>query len=304
MIKTTDLWQRYGDVVALKGLNLEVKAGTSYGLVGPNGAGKTTTVTILAGLLEPSAGAVEVCGIDMSTGRRAIQRRIGYMPDDFGLYENLKLWEYLDYFGHCYGLSRSERSERIDQLLLMTRLPDKKDDFVGTLSRGMRQRLLLAKTLINNPDVLLLDEPTTGLDPRSRIELREILKELAATGRTMVIASNILYDVSSICDSLGIMDKGVLLESGTLDALSARYKRERVVKIYVVSGMEKIESALSRDNKVAGITIEGRVVRLRYDGDLSDMAQLNSKLCAAGIKCTGLCEEKETIEDIFLKVTD
>ena len=304
MIKTTDLWQHYDGVVAVKGLNLEVREGTSFGLVGPNGAGKTTTIRILAGLLEPSAGRVEVCGIDLSTGRRAIQRRIGYMPDDFGLYEDLKIWEYLDYFGRCYRLSRLERRERIDQLLVMARFSDKKDEFVRTLSRGMRQRLLVAKTLINNPDVLLLDEPTTGLDPRSRIELREILKELSATGRTMVIASNILYDVSSVCDSLGIMDKGVLLESGTLESLAVKYKRERAVKIYVVSGIEKIEEVVSRDSKVFGITIEGRVVRLRYEGDSNDMAELNSRLCEAGIKCTGLCEDKETIEDIFLKITE
>jgi ABC-2 type transport system ATP-binding protein len=304
MIKTTDLWQRYDGVVAVKRLNLDIREGTSFGLVGPNGAGKTTTIKVLAGLLEPSAGRVEVCGVDLSTGRRAIQRRIGYMPDDFGLYEDLRVWEYLDYFGHCYGLSKFERGERIEQLLIMARLQDKRDEFVRTLSRGMRQRLLVAKTLINNPDVLLLDEPTTGLDPRSRIELREILKELSATGRTMVVASNILYDVSSVCDSLGIMDNGVLLESGTLDALSAKYKRERVVKTYIISGIEKIEEVLSQDSKVVGITIEGKVVRLRYEGDLDDMAQLNSRLCAAGIRCTGLCEDKETIEDIFLKITE
>jgi ABC-2 type transport system ATP-binding protein len=304
MIRTTDLWQRYDGVIAVRGLNLEIREGTRFGLVGPNGAGKTTTIKVLAGLLEPSAGRVEVCGIDLSTGARSVQPRIGYMPDDFGLYEDLKAWEYLDYFGRCYRLSKFERRERIEQLLVMARLSDRKDEFIRTLSRGMRQRLLIAKTLINNPDVLLLDELTTGLDPRSRIELREILKELAATGRTMVIASNILYDVSSVCDVLGIMDNGVLLESGTLESLSAKYSRQRSIKIYVASGIEKIEEVVSRDSKVAGITIEGRIVRLSYDGDSNDMAELNSMLCASGIKCTGLCEDKDAIEDIFLKITE
>ena len=150
MIRTTDLWQRYDGVIAVRGLNLEIREGTSFGLVGPNGAGKTTTIKVLAGLLEPSAGRVEVCGIDLSTGARSVQPRIGYMPDDFGLYEDLKAWEYLDYFGRCYRLSKFERRERIEQLLVMARLSDRKDEFIRTLSRGMRQRLLIAKTLIRD----------------------------------------------------------------------------------------------------------------------------------------------------------
>ncbi|MFH1423073.1 MAG: ABC transporter ATP-binding protein [Planctomycetota bacterium] len=303
MIKTKDLWHQFDGVTAVKGLNLIVRAGTSFGLVGPNGAGKTTTLRILAGLLEPTSGEVEICNFSMSSDKREVYRRIGYMPAEFSFYDDLTVWEYLDYFGDCYNVKKRVRHERIKQLLGMTRLTEKKDAYINTLSRGMQQRLLIAKTLINNPEVLLLDEPTTGLDPRSRIELREILKELSASGRTMVIASNILYDVSSVCTSLGIMNKGALIEYGTLEALSDKYRRERTIQIYISSGIEKIEEVFSRDSKVVGFTIEGRIVNLKYEGDRDNMAELNSKMCEAGIKCIGLCEEKETIEDIFLRIT-
>ncbi len=304
MIKTQNLNKKYGSLEAVKGLNLEIREGTSFGLVGPNGAGKTTTIRMLAGLLPPTDGTIEINEIDLTRSPRRIYPKIGYMPDEFGLYKDLKVWEYLDYFGRCYRLGAADRKSRTDDLLHMVRLSHKMQDYVSSLSRGMRQRLLVAKTLIHDPDILLLDEPTSGLDPRSRIELLEILKELSTTGRTMVVASNILYDLSSFCNSLGIIDNGALVESGTLSELSEKYKKERKVYIHVVDGLERIEEILGQDKNIVAISIEGKHVRLRYDGTAADLAELNAKINAVGIRITGVCEEKETLEDIFLKITE
>ena len=304
MIRTQNLCKKYGDLEAVKGLNLDVREGMSFGLVGPNGAGKTTTIRMLAGLLAPTEGTIEIKEVDLTRSPRRIYSRIGYMPDEFGLYEDLKLWEYLDYFGRCYHLGASDRKSRIDDLLHMVRLSHKMQDYVSSLSRGMRQRLLVAKTLIHDPDILLLDEPTSGLDPRSRIEILEILKELSSTGRTMIVASNILYDLSSFCNSLGIIDGGMLIESGPLSALREKYKKERKVFIRVVDGLDRIEEALGTDKKIVSISVEGKEITLRYDGTATDLAALNAKINEAGIRITGLCEERETLEDIFLRITD
>jgi len=304
MIATRKLSKKYGELDAVSDLNLEIDRGMSFGLVGPNGAGKTTTIRMLAGLLPPTGGTIEIDGVDLTRSPRKIFPRIGYMPDEFGLYEDLKVWEYLDYFGRCYGLNKHDRKSRTDDLLHMVRLSHKMHEFTNALSRGMRQRLLVAKTLIHDPDILLLDEPTSGLDPRSRIELLEILKELASTGRTMVVASNILYDLSSFCNSLAIIDGGAIIESGSLEVLSEKYKKERKVFIRVVDGLDRIEEALGSDKRITAISFEGSTVMLRYDGEVKDLAELNAKINAAGIKITGVCEEKETLEDIFLKITE
>ncbi len=304
MIKTRGLTKKYGLVEAVRDLSLDVQSGMSFGLVGPNGAGKTTTIRMLAGLLSPSGGTIEIDGVDLADSPRKIHPRVGYMPDEFGLYDDLKLWEYLDYFGRCYGLASAERKSRTDDLLHMVRLGHKMHDYVSSLSRGMRQRLLVAKTLIHDPDILLLDEPTSGLDPRSRIELLEILKELSTTGRTMVVASNILYDLSSFCNSLGIIDGGVLVESGPLDILREKYKKERKVHIQVVDGLDRIEEVLGGDDRIVSFSMEGKKVTLRYGGSVADLAGLNAKINAAGIRITGLCEERETLEDIFLRITE
>jgi ABC-2 type transport system ATP-binding protein len=259
---------------------------------------------MLAGLLPPTEGTIEINEVDLTRSPRKIYPRIGYMPDEFGLYTELKVWEYLDYFGRCHGLGKSDRKSRIDDLLHMVRLAHKMQDYISSLSRGMRQRLLVAKTLIHDPDILLLDEPTSGLDPRSRIELLEILKELSTTGRTMVVASNILYDLSSFCNSLGIIDNGLLVESGSLAQLSEKYKKERKVHIQVIDGLDRIEEVLGEDKKIVSIAVEGKHITLRYDGTPTDLAQLNARINEAGIRITGLCEERETLEDIFLRITE
>jgi len=305
VIEITDLRKVYGGgVEALRGVNLVVREGSSVGLVGPNGAGKTTTVRILAGLLEPTSGGVKIWGKDVWEAADEVLPRIGYAPDEYRLPENLRVWEYLDYFGALYGLSRRRRAERIDHLLALVRLSAKRDLFIGQLSRGMKQRLMIARTLIHNPDLLLLDEPTSGLDPRSRSEVVDILRYLASGGKTMLVASNILYDLSGFCDSLAIMDHGRIVDCGTFEELSAKYCSERLLRILVVSGMEKVEQILSVEDGVRSFTIEGNVVSLRYDGDLEKISALNEKLVRSGAKVCGVCEQARTLEEIFLRATD
>lgn len=303
MIQTTDLWKEFDGIVAVKSLNLRVEKGRSFGLVGPNGAGKTTTIRMLAGLLQPTSGMVKIDGVDIFANPRGVMPKIGYLPDEYGMYDSLRVSEFLDYYGGLYKVPRRERRERIERLLSLVRLGNWSGRFVGELSRGMRQRLMIAKTLISNPDVLLLDEPTSGLDPRSRSELVEVLQHLASIGKTMVVASNILYDLSGFCDSLGIIDRGVLIDWGTLEELSEKYCRERLMRITVISGIERIEEVLSSDAKVRSISIDGNIVSLRYDGSLDDVAALNERLVRAGIRLTGLCQERRTIEEIFLRAT-
>jgi len=304
MIATEDLWQVYpGGVEAVRGLNLEVGSGRSFGLVGPNGAGKTTTIRMLAGLLPPTRGRVRILGADIAEAPEKVMPRIGYLPDEYGMYDNLRVWEYLDFYGRLHRLKKARRLDRMEHLLSLVRLGSRRDELVGRLSRGMRQRLMIARTLLPNPDVLLLDEPTSGLDPRSRAEVVEVLQHLARAGKTMLVASNILYDLSAFCDSLGIMNRGVLVARGSLDELAETYCRDRMLRIVVVSGIEKIEEVLASDDAVRSFTIEGNLVSLRYTGDARRVAELNEKLVRSGVNITGVCEERRTIEDVFLSVT-
>jgi len=305
VIEITDLRKVYrGGVEALRGVNLTVREGVSLGLVGPNGAGKTTTVRIVAGLLEPTSGVVRLFGKNIWEERDAVLPRIGYAPDEYRMPDNLRVWEYLDYFGALFGLPKRQRVERTDHLLALVRLSAKRDLFIGQLSRGMKQRLMLARTLIHNPPLLLMDEPTSGLDPRSRAEVVDILRHLASTGKTMLVASNILYDLSGFCNSLAIMDHGRIVDCGTFEELSEKYCKERLLRVVVVSGIEKVEQILSVEERVRSFVIEGNVVQLRYGGGLSDIAGLNEKLVRAGVKVCGVCEQARTLEEIFLRATD
>jgi len=207
MIKTTHLHKKYKNLVAVKDLNIEIERGDVYGFIGPNGAGKTTTIKILATLISPSFGTASIDGYDVRDYPRAVRAKIGYMPDFFGVYDDMKVWEYLDFFAAAYKIPRQQRVNIIDDVLELTDLHNKREDFVEALSRGMKQRLCLAKTLVHDPDVLLLDEPASGLDPRARIEMRELLKELRRMGKTILISSHILTELADFCNKIGIIEK-------------------------------------------------------------------------------------------------
>ena len=223
-LKTERLTKRFGRSVAVSGVDLEVEQGEIFGLVGPNGAGKTTTLKMLATLLPPSAGDAEIGGHSVRRDPDAVRSVIGYMPDTFGVYDDMRVWEYLDFFGRCYGLSAGRRRQMIADLLELVDLGEKRGAYVQELSRGMQQRLCLAHALVHDPQVLLLDEPASGLDPRARVELRELLRELRSLGKTIVISSHILPELEELCTSVAIIDHGRVLASGRVDNIADRFR--------------------------------------------------------------------------------
>ncbi|HEY1014260.1 MAG TPA: ABC transporter ATP-binding protein, partial [Herpetosiphonaceae bacterium] len=218
-IKTEGLVRRYGKHTAVAGLDLSIAPGTIFGFIGPNGAGKTTTLRMLAGLLEPSDGAVYLSGYPLHRNLAAAQHLVGYMPDFFGVYDDLRVWEYLDFFARCHNIPSAKRRSTVDSLLDLVDLADKRTSFVQGLSRGMQQRLCLAHALVHDPPILLLDEPASGLDPQARVELRELIRTLSDMGKTIVLSSHILNELEDICTEVGIMARGTLLASGPIDEL-------------------------------------------------------------------------------------
>jgi ABC-2 type transport system ATP-binding protein len=243
-IETIALTRLYGKLAAVQDLNLAVPQGSLFGLIGPNGAGKTTTLRMLAGLLEPSSGSIVVNGQPINQNLNELRRQIGYMPDFFGVYEDLVVWEYLDFFARCYGQPTRRRKQVIDELLALVDLTEKRESYVHTLSRGMRQRLCLAHAMVHDPQVLLLDEPASGLDPRARVEMRELLRELGAMGKTVVLSSHILAELAELCDSIGIIERGRLVVSGRLEEIRDRLQGGRRLRIRVLSNVEGAETAL------------------------------------------------------------
>jgi ABC-2 type transport system ATP-binding protein len=250
IVETRDLTRRYGSMVALDQLNLEIPQGAIFGFIGPNGAGKTTTMRILTTLLPPSGGEAWVAGRSVLKDPIGVRKVVGFMPDFFGVYDNMKVWEYLDFFGRSYGVVAARRATMIDELLNLVDLGHKRDEFVMTLSRGMKQRLSLARTMIHDPALLILDEPASGLDPRARIELRELLKELRALGKTVMISSHILTELAEMCTHIAIIERGHLLAAGDVQTILRSLQPHRTLELRVLDGAARAE-ALLRDH--AGI---------------------------------------------------
>src|SRR5687767_3489893 len=242
-LRTQRLTKRFGRSLAVAGVELEVEQGEIFGLVGPNGAGKTTTLRMLATLLTPSAGDAEVAGHSIRRDPDAVRTVIGYMPDTFGVYDDMRVWEYLDFFGRCYGLPASRRRQMIADLLELVDLAGKRGSYVQELSRGMQQRLCLAHALVHDPQVLLLDEPASGLDPRARIELRELLRELRALGKTIVISSHILPELEELCTSIAIIDHGRVLATGRVEDIQERFRVGGVYLVNVVGDTDELAAA-------------------------------------------------------------
>jgi ABC-2 type transport system ATP-binding protein len=306
-IETRNLTRRFGSVVAVESLDLQVPAGALYALIGPNGAGKTTTLRMLAGLLDPTEGQIALNGEVTNHDWRDLQRQIGYMPDFFGVYEDMLVWEYLDFFGRCHGLAPQRRRQVTDELLELVDLAQKRDAYVETLSRGMRQRLCLAHTLVHDPAVLLLDEPASGLDPRARVEMRELLRELGAMGKTIVVSSHILAELAELCDSVGIIERGRLVASGSLDEVRRRATQGRVLRVRVLSDGDQAEALLSGQ---AGV---GHVYRLQeaapcvleaeFSGDVDATADLLAALVTGGVRVLSFDEMTSDLEEVFLSLT-
>ncbi|HSH78609.1 MAG TPA: ABC transporter ATP-binding protein [Herpetosiphonaceae bacterium] len=328
-IETFDLSHRYGKTEALDHLNLRVERGAIYGFVGPNGAGKTTTLRILAGLLEPTAGDVQLLGERLDRHGRAAQRLIGYMPDFFGVYDDLRVWEYLDFWARCHNLPAAKRRSTVDGLLDLVDLTPKRDTFVQGLSRGMQQRLCLAHALVHDPPILLLDEPASGLDPRARVELRELLRALREMGKTILLSSHILSELAEVCTALGILQSGKLVASGSLEdvrrQLGAAGRLRIVVRdraldaeaiIRATPGVGKLEyeteSVDEHASPPAGSTArlpqtigEARAVLLvDWNGDDDVATALLARLVGAGIPVRSFADDGNDLEGLFLQLTE
>ena len=302
-IETRGLTRRFGRVTAVENLSLRVPAGALFGLIGPNGAGKTTTLRMLAGLLEPTSGEIELNGQMTNHAWRELRRQIGYMPDFFGVYEDMLVWEYLDFFARCYDLPAAHRLRVTDELLELVDLAGKRDAYVQTLSRGMRQRLCLAHALVHDPQVLLLDEPASGLDPRARVEMRELLRELGAMGKTVVVSSHILAELAELCDSVGIIEKGRLVASGSLDEISRRVRQGRTLRLKVLSNRDEAEAIL-RDRPGVGEVYEGSgYLEVEFLGDDEATVDLLAALVGRGVKVVSFTEVAGDLEDAFLRLT-
>ncbi|MBW4439617.1 MAG: ABC transporter ATP-binding protein [Pleurocapsa minor GSE-CHR-MK-17-07R] len=310
IIQTKDLVKTFGKFTAVNGLSLEVPAGSIYGFVGPNGAGKTTTMRMLTTLTRPTSGEAFVAGHSVAADPRAVRRAIGYMPDEFGVYDDMRVWEYLDFFAACYDIAEADRRKLIGDLLELVDLTHRRDDMVDKLSRGMKQRLSLARTLAHDPSVLILDEPASGLDPRARVEIRELLVELARMGKTIFFSTHILADVSEICTHIGIVEAGQIIAQGDMHDMRAQLTphREITVTLADAAAVEQIKTLIGPREGVISVTpLEPKNnrarVRIDFTGDDDGVAALSQAMSGAGIAILGFTEETKDLEAMFMRVT-
>ncbi len=302
-IETKRLTRRFGKLTAVHDLDLQIPAGSIFGLIGPNGAGKTTTLRMLSGLLDPSAGEIWVNGQSAARGWQQIRQHIGYMPDFFGVYEDMLVWEYLDFFARCYDLPPNRRAQVIDELLELVDLAEKREAYVQTLSRGMRQRLCLAHALVHDPAVLLLDEPASGLDPRARVEMRELLRELGAMGKTIIVSSHILAELAEMCDAIGIIERGKLVASGSVAEISQLARQGRSLRIKTLSESAQAEAVLRDQPGVGHIYPLDGMMEVEFLGDDEAAAALLATLITRGVRVLSFSEVSSDLEEIFLRLT-
>jgi ABC-2 type transport system ATP-binding protein len=303
MIELINFTKRYGDLLAVDGLNLKIAPGEMFGFIGPNGAGKSTTIRFLATLLKATAGEGIVNGHRVTKDPLAVRRSIGYMPDAFGVYDGMKVWEFLDFFAVAYQIPRGRRKQVIGDVLELLDLTGKRNDFVNGLSRGMKQRLCLAKTLVHDPPVLILDEPASGLDPRARIEVKALLKELRHMGKTILISSHILTELADCCTSIGIIERGKLLMHGPMDEVYHRIHRNRIVQIKFLDNMEAGVSIIRSQPETRDVQIDGQRVTVELAAGDEQVADLLDRLVAAGARMNSFAEKEPTLEDVFMMVT-
>lgn len=303
MIELQDFGKDYGDFKAVDSITMKIEPGELFGFIGPNGAGKSTSIRFLATLLKPSRGDGIVNGFSVNKQPMDVRRSIGYMPDDFGVYDGMKVWEFLDFFAVAYQIGRTQRKQVIGDVLELLDLTHKRDDFVNGLSRGMKQRLCLAKTLVHDPPVLILDEPTSGLDPRARIDVKALLKELRRMGKTILISSHILSELADCCTSIGIIERGQLLMHGTIDSVYRKIRRNRIVEIRFLENQETGLSILRSEPSLRGIDVDGTRATAELETDDAGLAAVLSKLVQAGVQLKSFNDKDPTLEDVFMLVT-
>lgn len=311
MLRIENLTKRYGKFLAVNDLNLHIKKGEIFGFVGPNGAGKTTTMRIVCGLLKSTSGAVYVDNVNAITNPDDIKRKVGYVPDFFGVYDNLKVMEYMEFYGSMYGMSKEDVDEISEGLLELVNLSDKKDFFVDTLSRGMKQRLCVARALIHNPDLLVLDEPNSGLDPRARFEMKEVLKNLGAMGKTIIISSHILPELAEMCTSIGIMEHGQLIVSGKVDEIMQKSTGVQPIRIKAEApdyedeeeARDYIVKILKEYPEVTKVNFTEEEILVSFNGDEKEAALMLKTLFDRNILVSQFYREKEDLESLFLEIT-
>ena len=303
MIEVINFTKRYGDFTAVNRLNLKIERGDIFGFIGPNGAGKSTTIRFLSTLLRPTEGEGVIAGHSVTRDPLGVRRVIGYMPDSFGVYDGMKVWEFLDFFAVAYQVPRKRRRQVISDVLELLDLTHKRDDYVNGLSRGMKQRLCLAKTLVHDPPVLILDEPASGLDPRARLEMKALLKELQAMGKTILISSHILSELADFCSSIGIIERGVLLAAGSIAEIQRELQTHRQLRIRVLNHVDRAHLMVRSHAKVHGCELMDHTITGQFSGDDQEIAGLLQQLITAGIEVQSFAEVEPTLEDVFMTIT-
>ncbi len=304
MIEVLNFSKRYGDFLAVDDLSFTIGKGEIFGFIGPNGAGKSTTIRFLATLLRPTSGEGRVNGHSVTADPMSVRRSIGFMPDDFGVYDGMKVWEFLDFFAVAYEIPRNQRRKIIAEVLELLDLSAKRDDYVSGLSKGMKQRLCLAKTLVHDPPVLILDEPASGLDPRARLEMKALLNELKQMGKTILISSHILSELADFCTSIGVIERGKLLAAGSIQEIEQQIRSHRVIKAQVMGdGRAAAEAIFRGDPHVRQIEAYDRTISAEFEGQDDDMARLLDRLINAGVRVHSFGEEPLSLEEVFMMIT-
>ena len=303
MIELIDFGKDYGDFTAVERLNLKIEAGEMFGFIGPNGAGKSTTIRFLATLLKASRGEGIVNGHRVTQDPMAVRQSVGYMPDNFGVYDGMKVWEFLDFFAVAYRIGKSQRKQVITDVLELLDLAHKRDDFVNGLSRGMKQRLCLAKTLVHDPPVLILDEPASGLDPRARVEVKALLKELRRMGKTILISSHILTELADCCTSIGIIERGQLLMHGPIEDVYRRIRGNRVIEVKFTNNMDVGLSIIRSSPHLRDCQVDDHHATIELETDDHGVADLLNQLIGQQVGIRSFGEKEPTLEDVFMLVT-
>ena len=302
-IELRRLHRYFGTTKAVHEVSFEVPRGDVFGFIGPNGAGKTTSMRILATLDLPTYGDAYIDGFSAVNDPDRVRRRLGFMPDSFGTYSNVNCREYLDFFARAYGLAGYQRHQAVRRTMGFAGLQELAEKPIGGLSKGMKQRLCLGRALIHDPTVLVLDEPAAGLDPRARIELREMIRQLAADGKTILISSHILTELAEMCDRVGIIEQGRLLATGTVEEIHKGQATHSEVRVRVLGGGEALKDWLSRRSDVQDPSLDGELVRFRYGGNRQNQAELLKQMVLAGFQVAEFTAQRTSLEDVFLQVT-
>ncbi len=303
VLEINHLTKSYGALKAVNDLSFVLNKGDTMGFVGPNGAGKTTTIKIAATLLDPTEGSVRICGYDVTESPMEVRKVLGYMPDFFGVYDDLKVWEYLDFFAAAYRIPKADRKQAANDVLELTDLAVKRESYVESLSRGMKQRLCLAKTLLHDPQLLILDEPASGLDPRARIELKEIIRDLKSMGKTVLISSHILPELADFCNKIAVVEAGRLVVAGSVAGITAATHQIKQIEILVKERQDEAVVFLTELEAITMAEARNTHILVNYGGTAGDEHEIVSQLVNGGFQVLEFTPTKVDLEDVFMKVT-